>query len=748
MDGPSTVELANRSAADLETARGELIELLVSVDARYLFAAYARLRICDKPLEAPSKYFRPAPVAIELAASLIFPFFDRGTSREPGLIQQCIDALEKYQKAYAFAEMFPLADADEQGPLSHNSLGTHLRLHSSTVRGTAYPIQVWRRIQALFRRFESQLQAQFGIGPLRAAEIAKGILLQMEENLNSGGDQLENILEKGVSLAADGEREELDELGNQLAAIMEDMGDKWVPSFDQIARRVDGLKAEEWSALFDCIGLTSNNHQDVTTPVDIQDRPVFLVHPDRAFAAQGTAVLDAIFHFFDKHIRSDQGLVDSYVQYNADWMEERIVEFLRRLFPAQCVIANACYPNPDRAGDEAETDAIVIWGPILVVAEAKGALVSQTGFRGSPKDLKKAVKNNVQNGFAQAERVIRALEKEEELEFKEKATGRTVKVRKGMLRRVMPLSVTLQHLMGIPTQLAVTQRLGLFKSGAYPWSVCIDDLDVITQFAGAPEVFLHYIERRIAHQSCDVGMNADELDIFGHYLDTRLHPGIYEQRPDITEHDGPRFIAFHGGEERFDPFYTAEWYGEEQPGDTPRLDIPDGILSILQELRNRQDDGARFIAFALLGLSYKSLLRVCSNIEHLREAGPPVRGISRTTFFEDGVVVNVMAHAILPEKEFFQNILVRSRIEHYRAKAQATVSIGINLKENHAFQVAQWLEGEWESEAAMEKIIEEDKVADRGFVVPKGGKKPGRNSACPCGSSLKFKKCCWSRMVR
>ena len=116
----------------------------------------------------------------------------------------------------------------------------------------------------------------------------------------------------------------------------------------------------------------------------------------------------------------------------------------------------------------------------------------------------------------------------------------------------MPISVTLQNLSGIATQLAVTQRLGLFKGNAFPWSVSIDDLDVITRFSGSPDAFLHYIERRTAHQNITVGLHGDELDIFGQYLDNRLHPSLYEGRKQIAEHTaGPNMIAFNGGDEAF-----------------------------------------------------------------------------------------------------------------------------------------------------------------------------------------------------
>jgi hypothetical protein len=744
MKTPSPEELAATAAEKLEVARVQLVSLLATVDARYLLATYSRLLIEAEASEKPSEFFRPAPVAVELAAFLLIPFFDGGKSREPQLIQECIDALEGYQKAHTFAEAFQRWDRDEETRTV--SLQWSVNLHASTVRGTAYPIQVWTRIHALFGPFEDELRARFGVGPLRAAEIVRALLFQMEDNINSTRDELSALLEKGVRLKEAADEGALDRLREEFDASFEGMGDKWVPSFSQIAARVDGLTSHEWNDLFECIGLTPENRSTVTNPVDVQDHPLILVHPDRAFTAQGTAALDAIFHFFDKQVRADSELTAAYVRENASWMENRIGEFLTRVFPKHSVLVNACYPNPDQPGLETEADAIVLWGPILVLVEAKGATVDHQGFRRSPKVLRKLLRKNVQDGFRQTERVIRALEKDEEVIFKEKATGRTVAVNRSSLRKLMPVSVTLQHLMGVPTQLAATQQLGLFKKGTFPWSVSIDDLDVITRFAGTADVFLHYIERRIAHQSCKVEMLADELDLFAHYLDNRLHPSIYENRPEILEHEGFNSITINGGEERFDPFYSAEWYGHKQPREIPKLSIPDGILSLLRELRERQDDGARYIAFALLGLSSEALSRIAANIDQVRAIGRPKRQITRTTFSEDGVTVNVMAHASLSEKVFFQNVLVRSRIEHYRTRSKQSVSIGIDLRESRTFQIAQWMEGEWRQEPEMEKVLEEDRTSERSMNFPKGSPKLSRNSPCPCRSGKKFKKCCLGRL--
>ena len=147
---------------------------------------------------------------------------------------------------------------------------------------------------------------------------------------------------------------------------------------------------------------------------------------------------------------------------------------------------SACFVDPDHVGGETEADVIVAWGPFLVVLEAKGKKIPREALRNDVKKLKQTLGKNVQDGFVQSCRIARVLERDGQIRFKEKATGRVIEVKKDHIRRVMPVSVTLQHLSGISTQLAITQRIGLFKGNAYPWSVSIDDLDVITRFSNSP----------------------------------------------------------------------------------------------------------------------------------------------------------------------------------------------------------------------------------------------------------------------
>src|SRR6185295_4921574 len=54
--------------------------------------------------------------------------------------------------------------------------------------------------------------------------------------------------------------------------------------------------------------------------------------------------------------------------------------------------------------------------------------------------------------------------------------------------------------------------------------VSLADFDVIARFCEAPDVLIHYIHRRTEMQQSEKNIFADELDLFGTYLDARLEP--------------------------------------------------------------------------------------------------------------------------------------------------------------------------------------------------------------------------------
>ena len=199
-------------------------------------------------------------------------------------------------------------------------------------------------------------------------------------------------------------------------------------------------------------------------------------------------------------------------------MEGKVAEFLKRIFHERHVFVGLDYPNPDKPGDTAEMDAAVEWGPFLLLVEAKGKQFRLLEALTDLGRLRTDLKNNVQDAFEQAERAMRFVNSTSLAVFKERKTGRDLKVNRSKLRRIFKVSVTLQHLADFATQLANLKALNLFSTSDYPFSVSLADLDIITRFCESPDVFLHYIERRLELQRSEKDIMGDELNLFGTYL--------------------------------------------------------------------------------------------------------------------------------------------------------------------------------------------------------------------------------------
>lgn len=198
MSIPSPDEIARKMAQGLADAEAKVRAAVTQVDAAAVFSSYSLYRLAAAQRNGQAKHTRPAPAAVELAAWLLYPEFGRSTSREGEHIQAAITALEKHESAFTFAEMFPELPADEPD----DELAMHLRIHSGMVRGSAYPIQVVRRIEGVMRSLESQFAARAGIGPCRACQIIRALTAQVENNVNGLLDTLRDISARGDALAA------------------------------------------------------------------------------------------------------------------------------------------------------------------------------------------------------------------------------------------------------------------------------------------------------------------------------------------------------------------------------------------------------------------------------------------------------------------------------------------------------------------------------------------------------------------
>jgi hypothetical protein len=615
------------------------------------------------------------PALVELAAFHLYPYFGKGGTREPWQIQLLIDAVTELNQLRGWGSGI---DVDQSDP-DLAQIQVHVRAYAESVRGSAYPHQIRHRIEQIQGPFEGWFCSKVGIGPLRALAIFDAFERSLNENFQALRERFKDLGgEMGSEKSDSNNQGHLGGVSGEAAAVFsEELPLGFPVSFSQLNGIIPRLTLQEWESLRDLIGLTSDSHRNIQQAREVKERPVYFLSENRFIFIDSSSVYDALFDVFDKLTRGDTQFRDRHYIVNLKtWMESKVCEYLRRLFPTNAVYQELVYPDPDHIGGETELDAAVLWGPFLLLIEVKGKQFRPGARVGNPYQLKRDLKENIEDAFTQATRAMRFIGGNATVAFVEKGTGRKLLVRKDDLRRVFPLSVTLHHFGGLATQLALLKGIGLFKESAYPWSVSIADLDIVTQFGSSPDVFLHYVQRRLDLQRSEKRLLGDELDVFGLYLDSRLHPSQFWERK--TDEGEPfSSIMFTGGGDRFDLWFQAE---AGIPIERPKihLNLPNRFAAIIDELRRRDEDSARWIAFALLGLSQETVASIDADLEMLRNRATRDGRVVRVTLRDGDVVVSVMASRSLTKAQLLSQSAMRASVEKYRLKTTCSVAIGIN----------------------------------------------------------------------
>jgi hypothetical protein len=722
----------------------ELLNHLASwvpkTNAENAFVSFALFLVTRWMAQADEKNSSsPRPALVEFGAFHLYPHFGNTTAREPAAVASVIALLEKLKHARSSEQIF--AGKSHPDP-NLAAIVSHVQFYLEDVRGSAYITQLRVQMEEIQGPFESWFRHHAGVGPKRAIGLLYAIQEQLMENFEEARKAAAATRDAEEAARSEGADSEAAKESAQCLAFIEGISRNLAPNFpvsrEQLTRLVPPPTEEEWGALIQLIGLTGETRDAFIDPVEVKHRPLFVLPDQRVFLVDLSSAVEELFSAFDQVARTDQRFFSGkYHENQKEWMEGSIAEQFTRIFPRERVFVGLEYPNPDKPGDFAELDVAVEWGPFLLLVEAKGRQFRLFEALSDLGRLRTDLKSNVQDAFEQADRAARFVNGGPVAIFKERKTGRELKVAVKKLRRLFKISVTLHHLADFATQLANLKSLNLFSAQDYPYSVSLADLDIITRFSDGPDALLHYVQRRLELQRSEKPITADELDLFGTYLDTRLQPSFFwNRKPDEGKDFTHMWIS--GGSEKFDAWHDAQLGIRDVTPDI-HLNLPPGVKDLLLELRNRDDDGARWISFALLNLTRKGADRLDRLLAHVRELNVECGKMQSTTFVDESLVAVVTVGRLVATGELRRTLFARVSVEKYRRKVASAFGFAIELNDAFKpFDSALWAEGEWEHDSEMDHVMR----AMPPMRVRPGQRIPQPNDPCVCGSEKKFKKCC------
>lgn len=446
------------------------------------------------------------------------------------------------------------------------------------------------------------------------------------------------------------------------------------------------------------------------------------------------ALYEAPFYWF----LEDKSYLNIASKNRGEFTESFTETCLKKVFSEQKVIKNVdLFRAKEKLG---EIDILVLYGDRAIVVQAKSKKLTLAARKGVKFKLQEDFKSAVQDSYNQAFNCSTLLS-DPEVILKD-SRGRIVNINEP-LSAIYPVSILSEHYPALSFQCLEfldTQQDDVIRQ---PYVMDVFFLDVLTEMLSSPLHFLSYVDRRTTYGEKFLASN--ELTVLSYHLQRNLWLSS-----------------------EIDVFYIGD-------STTAELD--------LSFLARREGLNARHLPAGILtnyeGTKYAHLIGL---IEHSEDSSVIKLGLVLIQLNEGSVsVINDFLNFLVEKFEQDQRNHDAS-LEFAGADAGITIHCNNNSLDQAIYELeghcnlrkyecktTKWfgicldpndlsirfginLDFPWEKDVEVEQFI------TRNFSGPKAqfsspqsinlttlsrrGLKTGRNNSCPCGSGLKYKKCC------
>jgi hypothetical protein len=425
----------------------------------------------------------------------------------------------------------------------------------------------------------------------------------------------------------------------------------------------------------------------------------------------------------------------TYQKKRAEYLENKALKYLKKILPRAKVFENLFYSITENGVKKRpETDGLILYDENLFIIEAKAGKYSTLAKRGSLKIMKQGVTKLIDSAYKQALRTKQYINDTPEPVFEYKDGSIAVILKdKEKYKNIYLLNITLQNLAQLSTRLNSLKSFNLIEGKEWPWSVFINDLRVISELIEFPSEFLHFLQRRIKANDYQEFYTTDELD----FLMVYFREGLYFEDGLLKNLD--RYIPSAYTED-LDRYYDYI-AGRVSSGKKPKLKILKEYKNLITELESTSKEQFTKVTTTLLNCDGKAQKAILDNLNKVLNISKRDNHDGNfTMFFNDFGLTFLVSTNQKPDS--WDGLNRYCRLKMYQRRIEEwiliTVYIDKNGKRSLDFKI---YNKKWEHDPDME--IELDKIkALKIEKFKKTGLKIGRNDPCPCGSGLKYKKCC------
>jgi hypothetical protein len=574
---------------------------------------------------------------------------------------------------------------------------TSAKTHSLHVRGDAYPHQFWEYAKAIYSPHDDWFLRNLGFTIGDALTLIESLTRELNLRYQSRRD---SSLEEATSLVREGRADwtalgitEADALSR--AQVHQFFGQaKELYRFDNAQLvTASGLPVERCAACLTRLSqqppyrnpMFPNSFMHGSSALwdynTLSERPL-LTDGEGFWLISQYSFVETLYSTFYFDLMADKEYKPSFEASRARVLEEKVAEYLCRIFPRSSVHLNPAYPN----GEEFADVCVIFDGKILIV-QCKGKKLTRAAHIGADeKALRTDIEKAIRHAVEQAAKGRTFLEKTDEPYLL--ISGQKVPVHKSAFNEIDLVAVTYMPLHSIATRIReVEEDLGLEHSRYPAWALALGDLDLVTQVCSSPAKLLHYLRRRLTFEDEGKHIRGDEKDLLGFYLDQ----GLWLKG---DEFEGMDFVGISGFSDPIDE-YVHRKYACDESIQVPQVRRTDGFYQIIETIESLPTEHRTDCAMSLLDLSGRAGERF---VEAVRKAKELTRldGKTHTCSFTDNNTIPgisfVTASRTADAAEFVHRTQAFGHLKKYAEQNDRWVALGWKEGSDQPVDIALWLE--------------------------------------------------------
>lgn len=247
-----------------------------------------------------------------------------------------------------------------------------------------------------------------------------------------------------------------------------------------------------------------------THPLVSRDSLVMTIHPALIDDAVKSGLEDAL---------KGTAHWESYAAHRGKYLEDRVADLFCKLIPEVTQHHGIEYFVPANESQDSgdpisytklvEGDHLFVLHDVAFIVEDKAVPLSDRSRTGEVNPLRRNLASAITKGADQARRMKQRILEDHGLRLRDNTWLDLSDV-----REIHAVVTSLDDLPGIATATATLVSAGLLPQDHIPWTVSLNDLDLIAQLVDRPAEFLLYVRRRTEPKATKMFMAVDELDLF------------------------------------------------------------------------------------------------------------------------------------------------------------------------------------------------------------------------------------------